>query len=199
MTMNQSDSPLTQATAQSPGGIAPRWMLVLIIVLIWTAIATPFLLPKYTGWNERRQSFALLAAAEDREELMDAVTRLGVVLDLPDGEWIAIRYRDSHAWYGYSIAVALTSDGCWLESWHHFCGQFAHYRNNVARLQEAQEHGDPGFFEVARSAFEGHEHMQAMRRIETQCSLDQAVEELLGMHFVVSSETRPAQSVNASH
>jgi len=168
----------------------PHWVSVIVLVLVCAIVGGPYLLSTIGYWVERRASYNLLAAAADRDALNNAVDRLGVLLELPDGEWIAIRYSDSHAWPGYSIAVALTSDGRWLESSYHYCGLFRGYKHHLERVQEATTEEERGIFE---DAIASRENLHRLRTIETQRTLDEAVEELLAMDFFVSLETRPAK------
>jgi hypothetical protein len=185
-----SNEPPTDSRKHWLQRTCPRWVSVIVLVLISAIVGGPYLLSTIGYWVERRASYNLLAAATDRDALNDAVDRLGVLLELPDGEWIAIRYRDSHAWPGYSIAVALTSDGRWLESSYHYCGLFGIYKHLLERLQEATTEEERGIFE---DEIASRENLHRLRTIETQRTLDEAVEELLAMDFFVSLETRPAK------
>lgn len=66
------------------------------------------------------------AAAQDLEA---AVERLGAVFHFHDGSWLAIRYRDSHTFPAWSLAIARDSGGRWFESGFHFCGTFGVVRD----------------------------------------------------------------------
>jgi hypothetical protein len=74
------------------------------------------------------ESVQELRRAASWEQLQEAVGCLGLVLRLPNGSWIAIRYRDSHATKFWSSAVALDSEGKWFVSRYHYCGNLAGYR-----------------------------------------------------------------------
>jgi hypothetical protein len=93
------------------------------------------------------ESFARLAAARGPAELGEAVGPLGVVLQVPGGAWIAVRYRDSHAAPGWSSAVARDSGGGWFVSREHFCGRFQGHRLR----REQGEAGDLGLVAVERA------------------------------------------------
>jgi hypothetical protein len=54
---------------------------------------------------------------------------LGTVLRFRDGSWLAIRYRDCHAFPTWSLATAHDSSGSWYESSEHFCGAFSTIRH----------------------------------------------------------------------
>jgi hypothetical protein len=110
--------------------------------------------------RERERSLRQLAEATTAEELDAAAGYLGVVLR-PEkgagGEWIAVRYRDSHVLPGaFSVAIARCSDGEWLESHEHYCGKFAAYR----RLLKLREE----FLNAARSEDERRAEAGAFER-----------------------------------
>ena len=46
------------------------------------------------------ESFLLLKAAKSSEDFREAVGWLGHLFELPNGEWLAVRYVDSHIWPG---------------------------------------------------------------------------------------------------
>jgi len=73
----------------------------------------------------RMESRRLLSNAATPEQLEEAVGTLGVFYTFPDGSWLAIRYRDSHAGGIWSMAVARDSGGGWYQSSEHFCGAFS--------------------------------------------------------------------------
>lgn len=108
--------------------------ILLVSVVVWNAVHIGRLYRE-----ARRDSAALLVACGSDEARLDAATgRLGVVFRINDGSWIAVFYTDSHSAMGfYSCAVARCSDGTWLQSDHHFCGEFAAYRGNKEWLAQA--------------------------------------------------------------
>ena len=67
------------------------------------------------------RSIRVLRGADSKEELTAAVGELGVVIPLPDEEFVAIRYRDVHGNPNVSTAVAKDSGG----KWWHFRSTFA--------------------------------------------------------------------------
>lgn len=85
------------------------------------------------------ESFAVLNAASSQDELREAVGRLGHVFSLASGDWIAIRYRDVHAYNLPSSAVAVDSGGNWWVSYEHFCGRFKTYRHWLNKAESAGE------------------------------------------------------------
>ena len=84
------------------------------------------------------ESFALLDAAQGEDELRDAVGYLGHLFSLPQGEYVAIRYLDSHGWPGWSSAVAVDSGGNWWVSDEHFCGRFKIFRQQLENVTNAK-------------------------------------------------------------
>src|SRR4051812_43996917 len=59
----------------------------------------------------RREAQRLLSAASTPQQLQEAVGSLGASYTFPDGSWLAIRYRDSHARGIWSVAIARDSGG----------------------------------------------------------------------------------------
>lgn len=113
---------------------------VALLLIAGLFIVAPAVYSGVRGSEARRESVRVLSAAADPAMLEEAVGRLGVVLTIGEGpEWIAIRYRDSHSWPGYSSAVARCSDGMWFRSSVHYCGLFSHYRSMRTELQEVME------------------------------------------------------------
>ncbi len=80
--------------------------------------------------------FDLLKCANSSGELKEAVDSLGIVLENKSGNWVAIRYRNSHAAPGWSAAVARDSGGGWFTSPKHFCGRFRSHRIEREKGQE---------------------------------------------------------------
>ena len=158
-------------------------VLVFLAIIVTCVVTIPWAYSHVQYATERTRSIDVLAAATTRDDLESAVTRLGLLLDLPSGEWIAIRYRDSHAYPGYSIAIALTSDGRWFESDYHYCGLFMTYRNYVERLREAAEIDGPELAQEFEEALSRDGDLKRLRRIEVEYTLSEAVDELRAMNF----------------
>lgn len=57
--------------------------------------------------------------------------RLGAFITLPNGDWVAVRYRDSHSYEVQSVAVARDSGNQWFESDKHFCGVLSYLSRNL--------------------------------------------------------------------
>lgn len=70
----------------------------------------------------REDSVARLRVLADSPSARATVKYLGTFLTFTNGDWLAIRYHDTHAGPVQSYALARTSDGRWLESERHFCG-----------------------------------------------------------------------------
>jgi hypothetical protein len=85
---------------------------------------------------DRAKAHRVLAAAKTPDELRTSVGSLGALFPIRDGSWVAVRYTDSHAYPGYSCAVALDSGGHWFHSCRHFCGRFRNYEQTEKRTRE---------------------------------------------------------------
>lgn len=113
-------------------------IFVAALLFIICAVLYPFVAPLVVGRvrlpRVEHDAVAELAACTTRSEFDDAVGDLGVVLDIADGSWIAIRYDDSH-YYCYSSATSLDSEGYWYRSREHFCGLFSTYRQVRADIE----------------------------------------------------------------
>lgn len=74
-------------------------------------------------WEQRtmRKSIRELSAVT-RPEMLAAKVERGRLFTFPDGSWLALRYRDTHAYHFGSSGVSYDSDGKWLAGNHHFCG-----------------------------------------------------------------------------
>jgi hypothetical protein len=113
-------------------GLATKQVLVAAGIVLCLALLCVFVFPGYVAAAvgpslERAKSHRVLAAAKTPDELRAAVGSWGRFFPLKDGSWVAVRYRDSHPYPGYSCAVALDSDGHWFHSSRHFCGRFRNY------------------------------------------------------------------------
>ncbi len=112
-------------------------LLLILLGIIGVVLLKMFVVEPMTWhWRVRRESIATLTAAKTTNGVQNAVGRLGVFIPIRDGSWIAIRYRDTHAFTVASLAVAHDSGGGWYESDHHFCGAFASYRQDRRRMDE---------------------------------------------------------------
>lgn len=133
------------------------------------------------GWRAGAQAFdrsvEVLAEVTTIEEATAAVGVLGVVLVRPNGEWVAIRYTDSHSWPGFfSCSVARSSDNRWYRSWNHYCGLFAGMRS----MDQLDEYSDP---ELRARAINGSSDLTLLEAIRTAPSLDDAERSLLELGF----------------
>jgi hypothetical protein len=116
--------------------IFKRILLGLLVFLVLLLLLVFVVEPMSWHWRARRESVTILTAAKTTNDLQQAVGGLGVFIPIRDGSWIAIRYRDTHAFRVASLAVACDSGGSWFESDHHFCGAFAAYRHERQRMEE---------------------------------------------------------------
>jgi hypothetical protein len=163
-------------------------LTVVVLLALAVLLVGPFISASWQSAKERSHSFALLAEAANMAELTDAVGRLGIVFMLNGGDWIAVRYRDSHGWPGFSSSVALASNGVWLESDHHFCGALSIYRDARDRALHAEDEEVRALYREALDR--GH-----LRAIEEAASVETAIEILLTMHFRQSNDARPAAMI----
>jgi hypothetical protein len=92
-------------------------------------------------WHSRvrKDSIERLQAAQQSGNLTNAVGNLGIVIQLTNNAWIAIRYRDTHSGDIRSMAVACDSGGGWFESRHHFCGSFGAFQAHKRHLEVEEE------------------------------------------------------------
>ncbi len=96
-------------------------------------LAVFVLQPMLAPGISRRKSIRLLTEAAKEGHPETPVNGLSLFLKYPDGNWLAIRYEDSHAAPGWSVAIALDSKGCLYESEHHFCGALSGYEYMIAQ------------------------------------------------------------------
>jgi hypothetical protein len=130
---------------------------------------------------DRAKAHRLLTAAKSLTELRIAVGSLGRVFVLGDGSWVAVRYTDSHAYPGYSCAVALDSGGHWFYSSQHFCGRFRIYTQTEKRTREfASALGDDEA--IVRTRL--REQDQELYSLASAATLDAARSQLLEIGFV---------------
>ena len=165
-------------------------VVALLVVALWLLLG-----PGPLAWTAARkakyESIRLLQAASNAAEREEAVGRYGVVLTTAGGDWIAIRYRDSHSWpSAFSSAVARCSDGSWFQSSEHYCGQFSAYRSMRAKRAElmGEEYSDEIRADYAED-FERNAQSEP-GRIEAAASLAEAKSELRKLGL---SEFRPSK------
>ncbi len=89
--------------------------------------------------STKHKSISLLKAAQNTADLTNAVGTLGVVIQLTNNSWIAIRYRDSHSGNIRSFAVARDSGGGWYESERHFCGSLSFWPRLKSLVADEEE------------------------------------------------------------
>lgn len=112
-------------------------MLAMVVLVVGLFVVALVVVPELRYRSAKRSAIQRLASAATHEERADAVGGLGVVLRLPEENWVAIAYADSHQGWGfYSCAIALCSDGAWFESSEHYCGEFAAYAGTRRWLSE---------------------------------------------------------------
>jgi hypothetical protein len=118
-----------------------RWLLIgfAVVFLALAAWLWGPLAPYKARWRqscEEAASFDVLARAASPSELKETVGSLGLFMRYPDGSWMAVRYRDSHLYPGWSSAVVRDSGGAWFTSEEHFCGKFELYRHCTQQGRE---------------------------------------------------------------
>lgn len=164
-----------------------RLCIVALVTLAVTAV--PLGLLSYAASaaarRARAESVELLASAAGVDALEEAVGPLGVVIRLQDGAWIAISYRDSHSAANFfSSSVALCSDGTWLESDEHYCGEFGAYRS---MRHQAREMSLAGLDSMPFVEALGE---QRLTRVEAATHLGDARDRLCEMGFRRSNISR---------
>lgn len=122
-----------------------------------------------------REAVTALTEAATREARAEAVGRLGLVIDRPRDEWIAIHYRDSHGDPFYSVAIGRTSDGRWLRSRQHYCALFSGYRSQKQNLAMLASIGESAA--QAESWF-AQDQQKLLHAAETAPTMDEAVQRL---------------------
>ncbi len=167
-------------------------------ILLWSGLIVVTAAAALVGWyyyeprvwlsRARQESVARLSAATNDESARAAVNSLGTFLTFTNGDWVAIRYRDTHAGRVQSHALARTSDGRWLESERHFCGTIqglgrraAEWRDKDAESREFwlsswQESGP------ARNTNSVPSELDLLPLLEAS-NLDSAVQALLRLGF----------------
>lgn len=136
------------------------------VVVLFLAIFVCMLGP-FAGYKARlhrsiveAESFKILERAATPLELEEAAGHLGLFMKYPDGEWMAVRYRDSHAYPGWSSSVVRDSGGAWFTSEEHFCGRIETYRNFKEHGRELLPSMEPIHQLVeAKTLAEAREHL----------------------------------------
>jgi hypothetical protein len=106
-------------------------------LLVIAGIVLLFVIAPTVGrLQARAEAIRLLKNAKTVDEAEAVVGRLGLCSRFPDGSWRAIRYRDSHAWPGWSVAIARDSEGRLFASSYHFCGRFYFRRDSETKRDE---------------------------------------------------------------
>lgn len=191
--IDQSVPPRSQSDA--PAGTPPldraRRTPLLVKVLLGIIGGFVLLVAGFVGvehvWSRvyiaraRTDSAKILRRASTDEELKDAAGRLGVVLRVKDGSWIAIRYRDSHGLPFWSSAVARCSDGSWYENDYHFCGTFSFYTQ--ARDQIASGEYSEDFVRGTQDHLASGPTTSACQKIESSNDFATAKGHLEGLGF----------------
>ncbi|HLP84147.1 MAG TPA: hypothetical protein VK157_07340 [Phycisphaerales bacterium] len=108
--------------------------------------------------------------------------RLGIDIDLPDGTWIVIDYRDSHSYPGYSLAYALTSDGTWYTSREHFCGRWGSMSEKLKQMKQYRDSNDELEREMSAYAEQSLKN-DPQARIVFANTLTEAKAELIAIGF----------------
>ena len=159
-------------------------LLLFVIMVLVLGINFVQLYPMYRfRFAIPAASKQILSEASSTEELEEAVGKLGIVIELGDGSWIAIRYIDSHSGGIFSNAIALDSDGRWYESSYHFCGRFYAYKltkkSNQDLVTKLKAVGDDSvsFDSMMR------EHDETIFEIENASNLEDAQQRLLELGF----------------
>ena len=99
--------------------------VIAYVELVYPAIFYPL---------KKREPVQILTNAKGTNELAQSVGRYGLMMQLTNGGWIAIRYSDLHAGGIRSCAIARDSEGNWFESDRHFCGALALWPRKKERL-----------------------------------------------------------------
>lgn len=165
-----------------------RWkrntLIVLSVVLaIPVTLFVIYILFDYLPERARAARFhdeniTQLASVATYEDAVAAVGNLDVVLGSSEGPWVVIAYRDTHRNMIASSAVALTSDGRWLESTEHFCGTFSGYS------QQRQSYKDPIYSEIAAENGDSLEStFPELYAIDQATDIDTVIDQLVGLGF----------------
>jgi hypothetical protein len=139
--------------------------IVAVTVLVLVAAFALYVFVIYPAtWQSTvtKESTRILEAAQTTNELAKAVGDLGAFYALPDGAWVAIRYRDCHSGGVFSSAVARDSGGKWFHSTHHFCGYLQAYGRRLAEQRGLDEAVAEGVLTNAPNVMAGFEGIHAL-------------------------------------
>ena len=132
----------------------------------------------------KRESIRLLSAAKTSVELQKAVTSLGALIVPTNGGWVAIRYRDTHAFQIQSLSIAHDSDGRWFECNRHFCGRLSSASKNLAsEIRIRAEMPELFTNRMASVSTNSTPTMDELISLLTATNLDAARKELLTIGF----------------
>jgi hypothetical protein len=149
-------------------------LLPVVVIIVWVGVLYPVVWQS----NTRKESLEILAAAESTTNLKAAVGPLGLFLTYPDGSWMAIRYRDMHAWSVRSLSIVRDSGGQWFESRRHFCGMLAAFRSKYELERDARESGD-----TEEAQFLTHSSYSGIHAVAESKNLEDARKQLLKIDF----------------
>ena len=104
-----------------------------IIALIGLLLVYTFLIePVIWRSKNRSELIAILKQAIGPDQQEPIAGGTGLAVTYPDGSWLTIRYRDTHAGSVSSIAIAHDSAGGWHESTEHYCALLGAARDIAA-------------------------------------------------------------------
>lgn len=113
----QKPSAVRMASAVATGFLVGAFVFVRFYMgsTLYQRIETPI-------WEQRTMRKAIRElSAVTRPEMLATKVERGRLFTFPDGSWLALRYRDTHAFHFGSSGVSRDSDGRWLMGNHHFC------------------------------------------------------------------------------
>jgi hypothetical protein len=153
----------------------------LAIFIVLVAFPSPWV--EWRRASAEAESFEVLAKASTVEELTEAVGYLGVFLKTRAGDWLAVRYRDSHAGRIWSSAVVRDSAGKWYTSDFHFCGRFQMYRHRRAYEESDEVKQSPDLLDVGRMDPDPYHDLRAIEAAPDLTAARQILERM-GFHPV---------------
>lgn len=105
-----------------------------LVLAVGFLVYSFFIYPALWYPLNKRESVKVLTQSKGTNELAQSVGRYGLMMQLTNGGWMAIRYRDMHRGFFASCAIARDNEGNWFESDRHFCGSLAFW----PRFKEAE-------------------------------------------------------------
>ncbi|MGB0373139.1 MAG: hypothetical protein ACPGN3_17560 [Opitutales bacterium] len=166
-----------------------KWLVLMMCSLLVIGLLIPAGLLQWYEFTfvVPQESRELLSSTDQPEELKEKVGGLGLVMELDDGGWFAICYRDTHSGGIWSHALTRLSDGSWYESDFHFCGAFGALSHLHAQLDALQIEVE-GVAERQRSEMQADliDHIRSLDTgdLASVSSLDEAKVALISMGFV---------------